>query len=85
MRTCLITISFFLFSCSDKFPANDLYRINHVDKICEVYKIDSDKIHFKYDHELPFDNCPTNIFGFNEEDAGQVTAWARRQKRKLSK
>ncbi len=74
-----------LSSCTDKFPTNDLYRINHVEKVCEVYKIDSDKIHFKYDHELPFDNCPENIFGFDEEDTGKVASWARRQKKKYNK
>jgi len=78
-------ISFFLFGCSDKFPATDLYRVNHIDKICEVYKINSDKVSFKFDHDLPFDNCPTNIFGFNEEDSGKVTAWVRRQKKKYDK
>ena len=81
----IMMISFFLFGCSDKFPATDLYRVNHIDKICEIYKINPDKVSFKFDHDLPFDNCPTNIFGFNEEDSGKVAAWVRRQKNKYKK
>lgn len=74
-----------LSGCSEHFPVYDLYRVNHIEKICEVYKINTDKITFKYDHDLPFDNCPTNVFGFSEEDAGEVAAWVRRQKRKYNK
>lgn len=86
VKTLLITISLFLLSsCSDKFPASDLYRINHVQKICEVYKINPDTVRIKFDHELPFDNCPQNVFGFDEEDSGKIAAWIRRQKKKYGK
>lgn len=86
MKIFLTGISlFFLCSCSDKFPASDLYRINHVLKICEIYKLNPNSVTVKFDKEISFDNCPQNVFGFNEEDSANVMQWARRQKKKYGK
>jgi hypothetical protein len=84
-KITLILLFLFTIGCSEKFPVDELTHINLIKQLCEVYKIDKENITFKYDRDLPFDNCSTDFYGFNAEDSAKVTSWMRRAKKKAKR
>lgn len=85
MKIFLMVISLLLLCSCDKFPSENIYRINHLYNVCELYKLNEKTVTIKFEKEIPFDDCPKNIYGFDEEDTAKVAAWIRREKRKHNK
>jgi len=68
--------------CDDKFPAEYIYNIDHNKKVCDRYRINQDKITFKFDSAIKFSECPV-LYGFTGQDIGEIMSWIRRNKTKI--
>lgn len=79
-----------LFSCfsfsgcdSDPFPIKYVYMVDVKLKTCDQFVVsDIDKVKFRFDKSIPFEDCPTS-FGFKSEETGKFMSWIRRQKKQI--
>jgi hypothetical protein len=55
-----------------------IYEVLPKEKICAEYKIIKEKpLTVEYQRDLPLEECPQSVFGFNAPDAAAVMDWIR--------
>ena len=86
LKICLTVISILaLTSCAKtEFPADYLYQVDVINKVCDQFKIDKEKMQFQFEKAIPFDQCPV-VFGFEQKDVGNVMNFLRRMAKKAEK
>lgn len=80
----LLPLIFLLVACTDKFPSDHIFVVDQEVKTCSRYLIDIKNVKFNFDKEIPFNECPV-VYGFEEEEIGQIMSWVRRNKNKIDK